>query len=66
MTKVTLLEEIKQGKFKLKKPEEKKADKGVKAKEENKTFVVFMCDPGRPSPRECATQMGVRQQTCGS
>ena len=34
-----MLEEIKKGNFKLKKPDEKKEDK--KEKEENKTFVSF-------------------------
>ncbi len=40
--KVTLLEEIKRGTFKLKKPEETKEKIAVKVKDENKTFVKFI------------------------
>ena len=39
---VTLLEEIKKGNFKLKKAEDKKDDKVLKTKEEDKSFVELV------------------------
>ena len=56
---VTMLEEIKKGNFRLKKPEEKKEEK--KVKDGNKTFVYFLSKLGPTSDRASAGEVGACQ-----